>query len=204
MRQELIQSFIQSEELIANFHQNSRNIELLEKLAIKIANSFSTKGKVLICGNGGSACDAMHFAEEFTGRFRKDRKPLPVIHLADPGHLTCVANDYGFNEVFARGVEAHGNENDWLISLSTSGNSQNVISAVAAAKKISMQTCNLLGKDGGKLKNSADIEFIIPGKTADRIQEVHMTILHILIEAIERILFPELYATENVTAVSAI
>ena len=148
---------------------------------------------MLICGNGGSNCDALHFAEEFTGRFRGNRRALPAISLSDSSHITCVGNDFGFDEIFARGVEAYGREGDLFVGLSTSGNSANVIRAVEEAKKLGMTTCVLLGKDGGTLKGMCDYEFIIPGKTSDRIQEIHMMILHIIIEGVERIMFPENY-----------
>ena len=135
----------------------------------------------------------MHFCEEFTGRYRKNRKPLPAISLTDPGYLTCTANDFGYDQVFARGVEAYGKPGDMLVVLTTSGNSENIIKAVQKAKEVGLKTVALLGKDGGQLKGQCDIEWIIPGTTADRIQEVHMTLLHILIESTERIMFPGLY-----------
>jgi len=168
-------------------------VEKIDQVSQKIADTFSNQRKVLICGNGGSACDAMHFAEEFTGRYRKNRKALPVISLTDASHITCVGNDFGFDAIFSRGVEAYGQEGDMFIGISTSGNSQNVINAVEAAKKQGLSVVCFLGKDGGKLAGQSDIEFIVPGETTDRIQELHMMILHILIEGVERILFPELY-----------
>lgn len=189
----LKESFKTASQLLASFIENKDNLQKLVSLSNNLAQTFNHGNKILICGNGGSACDAMHFAEEFTGRFRGDRRPLPVLHLGDTGHLTCVANDYGYEEVFARGVEAYGKPGDWLIGLSTSGNSVNVIRAFKKAKELGIHTLALLGFEGGHLKGFTDCEFIIPGKTADRIQEVHMTILHILIEGIERILFPENY-----------
>ncbi|MCK4312300.1 MAG: SIS domain-containing protein, partial [Candidatus Cloacimonetes bacterium] len=128
-----------------------------------------------------------------TGRFRKARKALPVISLTDPSHITCVANDMGFEEVFARGVEAYGNKGDVLIGISTSGNSENVIRALARAKELEIKTVSLLGKNGGKLKDFCDYEIIVPGETTDRIQELHITVLHVIIETVERILFPENY-----------
>lgn len=195
MNRYLKQAFEDASELIKHFTHDANHLKTLELLAQKMAQCFQEGHKIIICGNGGSACDAMHFAEEFTGRYRQDRKPLPVIHLGDPGHLTCVGNDYGFEEIFARGVEAYGKPKDWLIGLSTSGNSMNVVKAFEKAKHIGLHTFSLLGKDGGQLKGVCDYEFIIPGKTADRIQEVHMTILHVLIEGIERGLFPENYAS---------
>lgn len=176
-----------------NFIKDKKNSSLTAMLAVKMSECFQAGNKIMICGNGGSACDAMHFAEEFTGRYRKDRQALPVMHLADPSHVTCVANDFGFSEVFSRNVDAFGKPGDWLICLSTSGNSENIIKAYNAAKTKKINTLGLLGKDGGKLKGKCDFEFIIPAKTADRIQEIHMIILHVLIEGIERNLFPEHY-----------
>jgi len=158
-----------------------------------ISQALSIGGKIIVCGNGGSACDAMHFCEELTGRFRDDRKPLPAIALTDSAHLTAVGNDYGFSEVFSRGVRAHGKKDDVLIGLSTSGNSENVVRAVAAAKEIGMKVILLLGRSGGKLRNAGDLNFVIGGSTSDRIQEVHMTILHVMIEGMERIIFPSNY-----------
>lgn len=179
--------------LLEEFCQQKNNFSYLTEVAIKIAAAFTAGNKILICGNGGSACDAMHFAEEFTGRFRADRKPLPVIALTDASHITCVANDYGFEHVFARAIEAYGKPGDWLIMLSTSGNSANLLQAASKAKELGLVTFSLLGKGGGNLKGLSDWEILFPGITADRIQELHMTALHILIEAVERILFPALY-----------
>ncbi len=142
-------------------------------------------GKVLIVGNGGSMCDAAHFAEELTGRFRADRRPLPALACNDPGHLTCVANDYGFEFVFSRWVEAIGNPGDTLIILSTSGNSPNCVMAATAAKTKNIHTIALLGKGGGQLAALCDNSITVPGDTSDRIQELHMLILHIFVEGIE-------------------
>ena len=189
----LTTAFVESERVLSAFYHDIKNMEIVCSLSEKISAAFQNKNKILICGNGGSACDAMHFAEEFTGRYRQDRKALPVIHLGDIGHITCVANDYGYEEVFARGVEAYGQPGDWLIGLSTSGNSANVLKAFQKAKQLGVKTCALLGKEGGKTKGLCDVELIIKGMTADRIQEVHMVILHIVIEGVERILFPENY-----------
>jgi D-sedoheptulose 7-phosphate isomerase len=191
--QDLRQSFLDSSGLIQRFVENDDNMQQMVTLSRLFAEAFQSGHKILICGNGGSACDAMHFAEEFTGRYRGDRPPLPVIHLGDVGHITCVGNDYGFDNIFARGVEAFAKPGDWLITLSTSGNSHNIIKAVETAQRLQIHTFSLLGKAGGLLKGRSKYEFIIPGITADRIQEVHMTILHILIEGVERILFPEQY-----------
>ncbi len=175
------------------FASIENNIIIIEQISTIIAKAFENGNKVLICGNGGSTTDAMHFAEELTGKFRKERRALPAISLTDPSHITCVANDYGFEEIFARGVEAYGKEGDVLIAISTSGNSQNVINAVTKAAQLKMITFGLLGKEGGKLLDSCDYELIAPGKMTDRIQEIHITVLHVIIETIERILFPDNY-----------
>ncbi len=189
----LINSYKKLAEMLEGFIQEEIKNNQTEKIAMELAKIFQNGDKVLICGNGGSNCDALHFAEEFTGRFRKDRKALPAIALSDSSHITCVGNDYGFNYIFSRGVEAYGKSGDMFIGISTSGNSQNIIEAVNAAKKIGMKTLVLLGKDGGKLKGTCDYEFIINGETSDRIQEIHMSILHIIIEGVEKIMFPENY-----------
>ncbi len=194
MEQFARQAFLDNLSLIGLFIENSHNFSVLTRIAKDLASRFERGQKVLICGNGGSACDSMHFAEELTGRFRKHRNALPAISLTDSGHITCVANDMGYEQVFARGIEAFGKPGDMLIALSSSGNSMNVLHAVRQAQSQELATVCLLGKDGGKLKDCGDYEIIIPGKHADRIQEVHMLILHTLIELIERILFPENYS----------
>ena len=180
-------------QLVQQFSENSTELKKIEVIAQQMVSCFQNGNKIIICGNGGSACDAMHFSEEFTGRFRKDRKALTVISLTDASHITCVGNDYGFDYVFSRGVEAYGKPGDIFIGLSTSGMSKNVINAYQEAKKLGLHTCLFLGKDGGDLAGRADAEFVIPGKTSDRIQEVHMMILHIIIEMFEREMFGELY-----------
>ena len=189
----LIDSYKTEYELLRNFIEQEEKEEKTEKVAKDLAEVFTNGNKVLICGNGGSNCDALHFAEEFTGRFRKERRALPAIAISDSSHITCVGNDYGFDYIFSKGVEAYGKEGDMFIGISTSGNSGNVIKAVEKAKELGMKTVALLGKDGGKLKGMCDYEFIIPEETSDRIQEIHMMILHIIIEGVERIMFPENY-----------
>lgn len=189
----LLDSYKITADLLEKFIKEEAEKKETEKVARDLASIFENGNKVLICGNGGSNCDALHFAEEFTGRFRKDRRALPAISLSDSSHITCVGNDYGFDYIFSRGVEAYGKEGDMFIGISTSGNSANVIKAVEAAKKMGLKTAVLLGKDGGKLKGMCDYEFIIPGETSDRIQEIHMMILHIIIEGVEKIMFPENY-----------
>ena len=193
LKENIRNSYLTAFETVKAFMENEENIEKTEKIAQELAQAYKNGKKSLIAGNGGSNCDAMHFAEEFTGRFRKERKALPSISISDSSHITCVGNDYGFDFIFAKGVEAFGQEGDFFFGISTSGNSKNIIEAVKSAKERNLNTVALLGKDGGKLKGVCDYEFIIPGETSDRIQEVHMMILHIIIEGVERILFPENY-----------
>jgi D-sedoheptulose 7-phosphate isomerase len=179
--------------LMQNLCDSRSTLAQIEIIADLITECFKREGKVLICGNGGSGCDAQHFTEEFTGRFRKDRRPLPVIALMDPAHITCVANDFGYDAVFSRSVVALGRKGDILIGLSTSGNSANVKEAILKANEIGMTTIALLGRDGGQTKGLSNHEILVPGLYSDRIQEVHMFVLHILVELVERRLFPELY-----------
>ena len=193
LKENIRNSYLTAFETVKAFVENEENIEKTEKISQELALAYKNGKKSLIAGNGGSNCDAMHFAEEFTGRFRKDRRALPSISISDSSHITCVGNDYGFDFIFAKGVEAFGQEGDFFFGISTSGNSKNVIEAVKMAKEKKLKTVALLGKDGGKLKGVCDYEFIIPGETSDRIQEVHMMILHIIIEGVERTLFPENY-----------
>lgn len=189
----LIDSYKAEALLLENFIKEEEERKETERVAKELADIFQKGNKVLICGNGGSNSDALHFAEEFTGKFRKERRALPAIAISESSHITCVGNDYGFDYIFSKGVEAFGKEGDLFIGLSTSGNSSNVIKAVEMAKSLGMKTVGLLGKDGGKLKGLCDFEFVIPGETSDRIQEIHMMILHIIIEGVERIMFPENY-----------
>jgi D-sedoheptulose 7-phosphate isomerase len=187
---ELIQSALTTAgRTLRAFVQDEENLRNIEQMAEMIAAAFKNGGKVIIFGNGGSMCDAMHFAEELTGRYRLDRKPLPAIALSDPSYLTCVANDYGFDQVFARGVEALAKSGDAIIGLSTSGNSSNIINALQKANTLQCKTIALLGRDGGTIKGICDLELIIPVETSDRIQELHMLILHTLTECVEHLLF---------------
>lgn len=160
------------------------------------AKTLQAGGLLMSCGNGGSMCDAMHFAEEFTGRFRGNRRALPAIAFSDPSHLTCIANDFGYEEVFAREVEAYGKQGDLLLVISTSGNSPNIERAIAEAKQRGIHVVGLLGKGGGKALAHVDTAIVVPkATTSDRIQELHIKVLHIVIEAIERELMPENYST---------
>lgn len=162
----------------------------IEELAGLLADCFRAGNKLLIAGNGGSLCDAMHFAEELTGQFRYPRPALPAIALADPGHLSCTANDMGFESVFSRSIEALGKPGDVFVGLTTSGNSPNIVRAFAEAKRRELKTVAFLGKDGGRCKGMADLELIISGFThSDRVQEAHMAAIHIVIESVEALLF---------------
>ena len=165
-------------------------LAFIKDAAHLIADCFEGGGKLIIAGNGGSLCDAMHFAEELTGVFRHKRRALPAIALSCPGHLTCTANDLGFEDVFARGVEAYGSPGDLFIALTTSGNSPNLLQAVNLAKEKKLKTLSFLGKTGGKLKGLSDLEWLVEGfEYSDRIQEAHMAAIHIIIEMVEKKLF---------------
>ncbi|ORT50586.1 phosphoheptose isomerase [Vibrio sp. qd031] len=188
MYQDLIRGELSEAATVLNdFLSDDHNLAQIEKAAKAIADSFKQQGKVLSCGNGGSHCDAMHFAEELTGRYRENRPGYPGIAISDPSHLSCVSNDFGYDFVFSRYVEAVGSQGDVLFGLSTSGNSVNIIKAIEAAKAKGMTTIALTGKDGGKMAGLADIEIRVPHfGYADRIQEVHIKIIHIVIQLIEK------------------
>lgn len=181
------EAFLEAGEVLNNFLTTTHLSNMEE--AIKLLSQCLKNGRVYSCGNGGSMCDAMHFAEELTGRFRSDRIPLPAMAISDPAHITCVANDYGFDQVFSRTIQAFGQPGDILLAISTSGNSPNVINAINAARAKGMKTIALLGKDGGKIKDIADISLIVPSNKSERIQEVHIKCIHIMIEGIEKYFF---------------
>lgn len=166
------------------------NLIFIEDFATLLSETFEEGGKIILAGNGGSLCDAAHFAEELTGYFRQKRRALPAIVLSEPGHLTCVANDSSYDKVFSRALEALGKPGDIFCGLTTSGNSPNIIEALQTAQEIGMKTVLFLGKGGGALKGRADLEMIINGfTTSDRIQEAHMAAIHIVIERMEARLF---------------
>lgn len=188
-----LQSFQDAQKTLEDFWKNPDQIQKCVQFSQMLIETYKNGGNLFTCGNGGSHCDAMHFAEEMTGRYRKDRRPLGALALGDPSHVTCVSNDYGFAHIFSRQVEGLGRKGDLLVGLSTSGNSENVIRAFEAAKAKEIKTIALLGRDGGKMKGLADLAIVIPAQTSDRIQELHIKLIHTVIETVERSLFPENY-----------
>lgn len=193
-KQAIQQALTDAQNLLTEFVGSAESSKAILALADKVASAFENKSRVYIAGNGGSQCDALHFAEEFTGRYRNNRPALPAMALGEASHQSCVSNDYGFEHVFSRQVEAFGQKGDVLILLSTSGNSKNLICAAEKAKELDVYSYALLGKGGGRLQDCVNDCLIVPGATSDRIQEIHMMILHIVIEAVERRLFPENYS----------
>ena len=180
-------SFEDARRLLSDFVGDGRNMAAVDAAAELLAGVLRAGGKVMSCGNGGSMADAMHFAEELTGRFREDRPALPAIAVSDPTHLTCVGNDFGFDRVFSRHVEALGRPGDALLAISTSGNSPNVLLAVEAARSRGMKVVGLTGKNGGKMNGLCDVNVLVPWRGhSDRVQEIHIKVIHILIEEIER------------------
>ncbi len=185
----ILQELSQAAEVLSDFVSQEKNRLAIEQAARLLADTFLLGGKVISCGNGGSHCDAMHFAEELSGRFRENRPALAAIAISDPSHLSCVSNDYGYEYVFSRYVEALGKQGDVLLGISTSGNSKNVIRAVEAAKEKSMKVITLTGKDGGKMSGMADIEINVSHfGYADRIQEVHIKVIHLMILLVEKLM----------------
>lgn len=186
---DVMDDLLESRRTLDNFIAAPDTREVILKGCDIMAQSIKNGGKVISAGNGGSMCDAMHFAEELTGRYRGERPSLPAISICDPCHITCVGNDYGFDYIFSRFVEGMGKEGDVFLGISTSGNSRNIIEACRASKERGMKSICLLGKDGGKLKDLCDLPIIVPHNGfADRIQEVHTTIIHIFIRALEQLL----------------
>ena len=177
----------QASSVLKSFLESPAALTNLERAAILMGDAVKTGCKLISCGNGGSHCDAMHFAEELTGKYREPRKAIPAICISDPSHISCVSNDYGYEFVFSRYLEALGNKGDALLAISTSGNSSNVLQAVKVAKEKGMKVVALTGNSGGKLGPLADVEIRVPHVGyADRIQEVHIKIIHVLILLIEK------------------
>ena len=178
--------FFEAQKVLSDFVANEDNFKRIETAGNKIIESLKNNGKVISCGNGGSMSDAMHFAEEMTGRFRENRGPLAAIAISDPSHISCISNDYGYDHIFSRFVESIGRSEDVLLAISTSGNSSNVINAINAAKEKGMFVIGLTGKDGGKMASLVDLEIRAPKSDwADRVQEIHIKIIHSLIHYIE-------------------
>ncbi len=184
---ELIKNnFSEAKQLLDQFIGDDNNLNNISVAGELMLESINNEGKIISCGNGGSMCDAMHFAEEMTGRFRENRKSLPAVSISDSSHLSCVGNDYGYDEIFSRYVESLGRKEDVLLAISTSGNSENVLRAAQVAKGKGIKIVALTGKDGGKLAQICDVEIRVPHSGyADRVQEIHIKIIHSLIHYIE-------------------
>ncbi len=198
MRQEIESSLGEASAALDALRREGETLAAIERAATLLVGIFERKGRVYACGNGGSMCDAMHFAEELTGRYRRNRVPLPATAISDAGHLTCTANDFGYEHVFARYVEAHGRSEDCLVALSTSGTSANIIRAAETARNLGMRVIVLSGKPSPSLGALSDVYICTPaGAFADRVQELHIKVLHILIELVERQLFPENYVEQR-------
>lgn len=186
MKDTIIKNLKEAAVTLDKFTKEESNIHSIVDAAELLSETINSGGKIISCGNGGSMCDAMHFAEELTGRFKHDRPALPAISISDPSHITCVGNDFGFDHVFARYIEGLGNSGDALLAISTSGNSGNIIKAAESALGKGLKVVALTGKTGGLLAKLADVEIRVDGgKYSDRVQEVHIKVIHILVELIE-------------------
>jgi D-sedoheptulose 7-phosphate isomerase len=180
------QNFLEAHKVLTDFIGDERNMQKIEAAGDLLVASMANGGKVISCGNGGSMCDAMHFAEELSGRFREHRQALPAIAISDASHISCTGNDYGYAYVFSRFIEGLGKEGDVLLAISSSGNSENVVLAIEAAKNKGMKVIGLTGKDGGKMGHLCDVEIRAPYSAfADRAQEIHIKVIHSLIHYIE-------------------
>ncbi|RAK02133.1 D-sedoheptulose 7-phosphate isomerase [Larkinella arboricola] len=182
------QELTEARSVLDTFLSDSNQLAAIEQAARLMAEALQSGRKIISCGNGGSHCDAMHFAEELSGRYRNDRRAMAAIAISDPSHLSCVGNDYGYEFVFSRFLEGLGNDGDVLLGISTSGNSGNIIRAVETARQRGMKVVLLTGKDGGRLAGTADVEIRVPHfGYADRIQEVHIKVIHLFILLIEKL-----------------
>jgi D-sedoheptulose 7-phosphate isomerase len=181
------QHFEEAQQVLNNFLADETNFKNIEAAGKLMVSALQGGKKIISCGNGGSMSDAMHFAEELSGRYRDDRKALAAVSISDPTHISCVGNDYGYEYIFSRYLEAVGNEGDVLLGISTSGNSKNVLNAIEVARKKGIKVVGLTGKDGGKMDGLCDVEIRAPhSKYADRAQEIHIKCIHSLIDYIER------------------
>jgi D-sedoheptulose 7-phosphate isomerase len=186
MMDQIRKNFIEAQQVLDQFIQEDKNWVSFDKAGKMMVEAIKNNHMIFSCGNGGSMCDAMHFAEELSGRFRNDRPAMPAIAISDPSHITCVANDYGFDYIFSRYLEGIGKQGDVLLAISTSGNSKNITEAVRVAREKGMKVVALTGKSGGKLASMADVELRAPlSDYADRVQEIHIKIIHSLIHYIE-------------------
>lgn len=186
MKFQIRQHFEEAAKVLNDFLSSENNIESIERAGAQMVQSLKNGGKIISCGNGGSMCDAMHFAEELTGRYRNDRPSIAALSISDPSHMSCVGNDYGYQYVFSRYLQGVGREGDVLLAISTSGNSANVIEAAKVAKEKGIIVVGLTGKDGGKLAPLCDVEVRVPWNGyADRVQEIHIKVIHSLIDYIE-------------------
>ncbi|WP_298351111.1 D-sedoheptulose 7-phosphate isomerase [Runella sp.] len=184
--------FMEAQKVLQDFVNNNDHFFQIGKAVEMMAESLQSGGKILSCGNGGSHCDAMHFAEELTGRYRNNRRPLAALAISDPSHLSCVGNDFGYDHVFSRFVEGVGRPGDILLAISTSGQSDSIVNAITTARRQGIKTVILTGKDGGKLADIGDVEIRVPHfGYADRIQEIHIKIIHSLILGIEQLLIEQ-------------
>jgi len=180
------QQFLEAKSLLESFLADEMQLERIQQAGIMMAGAIRNGHKIISCGNGGSMCDAMHFAEELSGLFREERRALPAIAISDPSHLTCAGNDYGFEAIFSRFIESIGQPEDILLVISTSGNSDNVVNAAREAKSKGMKVVGLTGKTGGKLAGLCDLEIRAPhSEYSDRIQEIHIKIIHSIIVMVE-------------------
>lgn len=187
MKQIIEANLVEASEVLNDFMSSPENIAAVESAADLLIGSLKAGQKIISCGNGGSMTDAMHFAEELSGVFREKRPALAALSISDPSHISCVANDLGFDSVFSRYIEGIGQEGDTLLAISTSGNSMNIIKAVEAARGKGMKVVGLTGKTGGQLAGMVDAEIRVKGRShSDRIQEVHIKVLHILVLLIEQ------------------
>ncbi len=178
------------------FINDPQSLQSVAQAAQLLITSFENSGRAYSCGNGGSMCDAMHFAEEFTGRFRLDRPGMAAVAISDPSYMSCVANDYGYDQIFARFVQAHGRPGDVLLAISTSGKSPSILNAARVASEIGMHVIGLTGRPGTDLAALCEVCINAPaGRFADRVQEMHIKIIHILIELVERSICPQNYAS---------
>ena len=194
MNKKIIQERIQSTiSTLSKISSSDSYLKTIEEIVELLSKSLKNGNKIITCGNGGSLCDSMHFAQELTGRFIYDRRPLPAISINDPSHMSCVSNDYDYSKIFSRSVSALGNEGDVLLAYSTSGNSPNVLEALKEARSKNIHTILLSGKEGGEGKNLSDCCLVVPSHSTSEVQEAHTKITHILIEGIERNIFSDLY-----------